>query len=43
MNKVCDVCLRAKQSRDHFPIIENKATDIFELIHCDLWGGYRTL
>ncbi|GJT43032.1 retrovirus-related pol polyprotein from transposon TNT 1-94 [Tanacetum coccineum] len=43
VNKVCDVCLRAKQSRDHFPISENKATDIFELIHCDLWGGYRTL
>ena len=34
----CDVCLRAKQTRDKFPLNENKASDMFELIHCDLWG-----
>lgn len=40
--QACDICLRAKQSRDSFPISENKAAAIFQLIHCDLWGPYRT-
>jgi hypothetical protein len=39
--QTCDICLRAKQSRDNFPISENKATTPFHLIHCDLWGPYR--
>jgi len=41
-NNLCDVCLRAKQTRVSFPISENKATSCFHLIHCDLWGPYRT-
>nr|KYP43576.1 Retrovirus-related Pol polyprotein from transposon TNT 1-94 [Cajanus cajan] len=41
-NQVCDICLRAKQSRESFSISENKSMDIFQLIHCDLWGPYRT-
>jgi hypothetical protein len=40
-NKACDVCQREKQSRDNFPLSNNKATSIFELIHCDLWGPYQ--
>lgn len=31
MNKACDVCQRAKQTRDRFPLSENKACDKFEL------------
>lgn len=42
LNKACDVCLRAKQTRDYFPISMNKTSKIFELIHVDLWGPYRT-
>ncbi|KAH9705236.1 retrovirus-related pol polyprotein from transposon RE1 [Citrus sinensis] len=38
----CDVCFQAKQCRDKFVLSNNKASDIFELIHCDLWGPYRT-
>jgi hypothetical protein len=38
-----DVCLRAKQTRDVFPISNNKAMQNFQLIHCDVWGPYRTL
>ncbi|KAG7578293.1 Retrotransposon Copia-like N-terminal [Arabidopsis thaliana x Arabidopsis arenosa] len=38
---VCDVCLRAKQTRDCFHESSNKAAGIFDLIHCDLWGPYR--
>lgn len=42
MNKACDICHRAKQTRDCFPISNHTTTKIFELIHCDLWGPYRT-
>ena len=41
-NKHCDVCLRAKQSRERFSISEHNASELFELIHCDLWGPYKT-
>lgn len=42
LNKMCDVCLRAKQTRACFPISLNKTVEVFQLIHCDLWGLYRT-
>ena len=38
----CDVCIRAKHSRDSFTDSYNKATQCFSLIHCDVWGPYRT-
>ncbi|CAA7040888.1 unnamed protein product [Microthlaspi erraticum] len=41
-NKTCEVCMRAKQTRDVFPISSNKTTACFELVHCDLWGPYRS-
>ncbi|KAJ4768963.1 Retroelement pol polyprotein-like [Rhynchospora pubera] len=40
-NKICDICLQAKQTRDVFPVSFNKAIESFELIHCDIWGPYR--
>ena len=43
LNKNCEVCQKAKQSRDKFPVSEHKASAIFELVHCDLWGPYRTI
>ncbi|KAJ8645102.1 hypothetical protein MRB53_006850 [Persea americana] len=39
--KPCDICFRAKQTREMFFPSENKAKECFDLIHCDLWGGYR--
>jgi len=42
LNKICDVCQKAKHCRDKFSDSEHKALEIFELIHCDLWGPYRT-
>jgi hypothetical protein len=42
MNKACEVCQRAKQNREKFTLSNSKASDVFELIHCDLWGAYRT-
>lgn len=41
-SRTCDVCLRAKQTRESFPINNNKSLEIFQLIHCDLLGPYRT-
>lgn len=38
----CDVCLRAKQTRQCFPSSSNNAKEIFDLIHIDLWVPYRT-
>lgn len=43
LNKACEICFRAKQSRDKFPLSTNKATRIFEMVHCDLWGPYNTI
>lgn len=34
----CDTCFRAKQIRAHFSINSNKESEIFSLIHCDVWG-----
>ncbi|CAH9128927.1 unnamed protein product, partial [Cuscuta epithymum] len=42
LNKTCEVCPQAKQACDSFPISSNKASRILELIHCDLWGPYKT-
>ena len=39
--KSCDVCLRAKQTRQCFPTSSNNAKPVFNLIHLDLWGPYR--
>ena len=43
LNKACDVCLRAKQTRSPFPTSINKTTRVFELVHSDLWGPYRSV
>ena len=39
--KTCGLCHLAKQTRDKFPISDNKATKCFEIIHCNLWGKYH--
>lgn len=36
----CTICPLAKQLKPYFPIFVNKATAIFELVHCDLWGSF---
>ncbi|GJY94155.1 retrovirus-related pol polyprotein from transposon TNT 1-94 [Tanacetum coccineum] len=39
-NAFCDSCAKAKHVRTPFPISFIKTTSCFELIHCDIWGGY---
>ena len=40
--KSCDICFRAKQTREIFNDSNNKALDCFSLVHADVWGPYRT-
>ena len=40
-SRSCDVCFRAKQTREVFPDSSNKSDDCFALIHVDVWGPYR--
>ena len=41
-SKTYDICIRAKQTHDSFSTSINKTSFAFELIHCDLWGPYRS-
>ena len=36
----CDICIKAKQARELFPLSNNKAVSLFDLIYCDIWGPY---
>ncbi|CAH9075872.1 unnamed protein product, partial [Cuscuta epithymum] len=36
----CDICHRAKQTRSNFSLSTSRADDVFDLIHCDIWGPY---
>lgn len=38
----CDICFLAKQCRSEFYLSEDKRKECFEMIHCDIWGPYRT-
>ncbi|XP_071741034.1 uncharacterized protein [Rutidosis leptorrhynchoides] len=40
-NDVCDVCHKAKQSRDPFPLSDHTSSKIGKLVHLDIWGPYR--
>ena len=42
-NHVCDSCAKSKLTRQPFPISTTKTNACFDLIHCDIWGKYRTL
>ncbi|XP_019154597.1 PREDICTED: uncharacterized protein LOC109151135 [Ipomoea nil] len=41
-NNFCEICVRAKQSRASFPISIHNSSGIFDMVHCDLWGPYKT-
>ena len=36
LNKLCDICHCAKHTRNSLPLSENSASNLFEMIHCDL-------
>ncbi|KAK9063310.1 hypothetical protein SSX86_017180 [Deinandra increscens subsp. villosa] len=37
----CDVCHRAKQHREPFPLSDHKSKQLGELVHLDVWGPYK--
>ncbi|GJU86702.1 putative RNA-directed DNA polymerase [Tanacetum coccineum] len=37
----CEVCHKAKQTRESFPLSEHQTTDIDQIVHLDVWGPYR--
>ncbi|KAM0029215.1 putative RNA-directed DNA polymerase [Helianthus debilis subsp. tardiflorus] len=39
---VCDSCIKSKLTRKPFPISTTRTSACFELLHCDIWGKYRT-
>ncbi|MDV3180571.1 MAG: hypothetical protein Q8829_02730, partial [Candidatus Phytoplasma australasiaticum] len=40
-DSLCQICPRAKQTRNSCPISSIKSTIIFELLHIDVWGPYK--
>lgn len=38
---LCDICPLAKQTRLPFHSSNNTSSDLFDLIHVDVWGPYR--
>ncbi|GKA28479.1 sodium/hydrogen exchanger 6, partial [Tanacetum coccineum] len=38
---MCEVCKRAKQTREPFPLSDHKSKTLGKLVHLDLWGPYR--
>nr|XP_043611692.1 CBL-interacting protein kinase 17-like [Erigeron canadensis] len=41
-DQFCDSCAKAKHTRLPFPNSYIKTKNYFDLIHCDIWGKYRT-
>ncbi|GJZ12630.1 hypothetical protein Tco_0547860 [Tanacetum coccineum] len=39
----CEICQKAKQTREHFPLSEHKYSVLIELVHLDLWGPYSVV
>nr|GEW87038.1 ribonuclease H-like domain-containing protein [Tanacetum cinerariifolium] len=39
----CEVCHKAKHTRDSFPLSENKSTVFGQLMHLDIWGPYKVI
>nr|GEW79903.1 ribonuclease H-like domain-containing protein [Tanacetum cinerariifolium] len=39
----CDICHKAKQTREPFPLSNHKSLSVRDLIHLDLWGPYRVV
>ncbi|GJQ92579.1 ribonuclease H-like domain-containing protein, partial [Tanacetum coccineum] len=42
-NSPCEVCRKAKQTRESFPLSEHKSTCFGELIHLDVLGPYKVV
>ncbi|GKB80363.1 ribonuclease H-like domain-containing protein [Tanacetum coccineum] len=41
-NICCELCQRAKQTRESFPLSDHVSSCLGELVHLDLWGPYKS-
>ncbi|GKC96845.1 zf-CCHC domain-containing protein [Tanacetum coccineum] len=41
-NVCCEICLRAKQTREPFPLSDHTSKFLGDLVHFDLWGPYKS-
>ncbi|GJY81077.1 putative RNA-directed DNA polymerase, partial [Tanacetum coccineum] len=39
----CDICHKAKLTREPFPLSDHKSLVVGDLVHLDLWGPYRVV
>ncbi|GJW30331.1 putative RNA-directed DNA polymerase [Tanacetum coccineum] len=39
----CDICHKAKQTMEPFPLSDHKSVKLGELIHLDVWGPYKVI
>ncbi|GJQ93956.1 putative RNA-directed DNA polymerase [Tanacetum coccineum] len=37
----CDICHKAKQTREPFPLSNHKSKHLGDLVHLDVWGPYK--
>ncbi|GJT63168.1 ribonuclease H-like domain-containing protein [Tanacetum coccineum] len=37
----CEICQRAKQTKEPFPLSDHKSKSLGDLVHLDLWGPYK--
>ncbi|GJQ94182.1 ribonuclease H-like domain-containing protein [Tanacetum coccineum] len=37
----CEICQRAKQTKEHFPLSDHSSSKLGDLVHLDLWGPYK--
>lgn len=37
----CEICHKAKKTREPFPISTHKTTNVGDVVHLDVWGPYR--
>ncbi|GJX62715.1 ribonuclease H-like domain-containing protein [Tanacetum coccineum] len=39
----CDICHKAKQTREPFALSEHKSKNLGDLVHLDVWGPYKVV
>ncbi|GJS73693.1 putative RNA-directed DNA polymerase [Tanacetum coccineum] len=39
----CDICHKAKQTNEPFPLCDHKSKSVGDIVHCDVWGPYRVI
>nr|GEU57697.1 ribonuclease H-like domain-containing protein [Tanacetum cinerariifolium] len=42
-NSPCEVCHKAKQTRDSFPLSDDKSVCFGKLVHLEVWGPYKVV